>query len=221
MKYITLFLTSIIAFASFLNAQPAKKSTKNKKTAAATKVVDSGQSLEKGVGYLNKAESFFKAIPGASDPELFGYRFPIDGGKIKAEIFTSFKEKRADTVILVRNGANFSEDEFQTILKDNLPAADLAQLKKDSVAPVKTNAFTFKDLQAYTIRDPETKEDYYIERGFQRHNDADSYVYITTNRNRNDALHRALKNMREQQKFQKDVEKTRYNLRVLAEALKP
>ena len=219
MKYFTLFLTSIIAFASFVNAQPAKKKS-TKKTAAAIKVVDSGQSLEKGVGYLNKPESFFEAIPGANDNYSIGYRFPIDGGKINAEIFTRYKDKLADTVIFVRNRANFSEDEFQTILKNNLPAADLAQLKKDTVAPVKADAFSYKDLQAYKIRDPETKQDYYIERGFQRHEDADSYLYITTNDRRNDALHRAFREMREKHKFQKDVEKTRYNLSVLSEALK-
>jgi hypothetical protein len=50
-----------IAFTSFVDAQSAKKS--KKKSAAATKVVDSGQTLEKGVGYLNKPESFFEAIP--------------------------------------------------------------------------------------------------------------------------------------------------------------
>jgi len=168
---------------------------------------------------LNKPQSFFEAIPGASDNYLIGYRFPINGGKIKAEIFTSYKDNRADTVIFVRNGANFSEDEFQTILKENLPAADFANLKQATVAPVKTNAFSYKDLQAYTIRDPETKQDHYIERGFQMHEDADSYVYITTDRNRYDILHRALKEMREKQKFQKDVEKARYNLRVLSEAV--
>jgi hypothetical protein len=216
MKYITLFLTSIIAFASFVNAQPAKKSTKKstKKTAAATKVVDSGQTLANGVGYLNKPESFFEAIPGASDNWSIGYRFPVDGNKIKAEVFTSFKDKRADTVIFVRNKANFSEDELQTILKDNLPAADLAQLRETRVAPVMTNALSYNDLQAHTIRDPETKENYYIERGSQAYEEADSYVYITTSSNRNDILHRSLKRMRE------EVEKARYNLRVLAAALK-
>jgi len=218
MKYITLFLASIIAFTDLANAQPAKKSTK-KKTPAAKKVVDSGQTLEKGVGYLNKPDSFFEAIPGASDNYLIGYRFPVDRDKIKAEVFTSSTNKLADTVIFVRNRANFSEDEFQAILKDNLPAADLAQLKKDTVAPVKTNAFSYKNLQAYTIRDPETKVDYYIERGSQAHEDADSYIYITTDERRRDELRRAFREMREKQKFEKDVEKTRYNLRVLAKAL--
>ena len=85
---------------------------------------------------------------------------------------------------------------------------------------MKADAFSYKDLQAYKIRDPETKQDYYIERGFQRHEDADSYLYITTNDRRNDALHRAFREMREKHKFQKDVEKTRYNLSVLSEALK-
>lgn len=95
----------------------------------------------------------------------------------------------------------------------------MAQLKKDTVAPVKTNAFSYKNLQAYTIRDPETKVDYYIERGSQAHEDADSYIYITTDERRRDELRRAFREMREKQKFEKDVEKTRYNLRVLAKAL--
>src|SRR5258708_18713078 len=113
MKYITLFLIFIIAFASLVNAQQTKKKG-TKKTTAATKVVDSGQTLEKGVGYLNKPDSFFEAIPGANDKDLLGYRFPVDGGKIKAEVFTSFTNKLADTVIFVRNRADFSDDEFQT-----------------------------------------------------------------------------------------------------------
>ena len=137
---------------------------------------------------MNKPESFFEAIPGTNDNYSIGCRFPIDGGKIKAEIFTNFKDKLADTVILMRTGANFSEDEFQKILQDNLPAADLAQLKTDTVAPVKTNALSYGDLKAYRIRDPETKQDYYIERGFQWREGADSYLYITTSSNWNSLI---------------------------------
>ena len=81
----------------------------------------------------------------------------------------------------MRNGAaNCSEDEFAFIFEDNLPAADFDQLKKETVAPMKSNAFSYGPLEAYTIRDPETKQAYYIERGSQAHEDSDSCVYITT-----------------------------------------